>query len=889
MATPTSSTPLNPSSASKRVAGHVSTPSHLGFSPAPRSVPSPAATRKEHAGKTPVNHPTTSSHGSKTLGGTPMIHSLSQQGITNGSSPGAHTLSFGTPLGLGVEGITPGTFNMPTPGMAALPMSFTISELGVASGVTAPKRNEDEERRVKMRRVLKSIGKPKGRVSEEAMARISRMVGFDLAIDHETPEERVKNASLVGNRSFDIAGKKILLEVTLKDQRPEDVTAAFATENAGLHEQAQAVGKVLLDDLRDAGEVLLSASLDRFAANLERLASIDCLSTDHFDSFEALSGIYTSLRRLYDQEVTATSEIEVVRRRSGKPVVHADGQIGFKIAYWDADRFYDDSKKGDDVIGLFTLGLRIERSSAGIYPSVRVSDQWLQDPLELSTTELSTTIPWQEPLPTLILASTNEDAMVVDSEPKLPDLRFTAKLDPPVVLPWQVATSVLQSVGLPAPQLVTYPPAWHAMAVDPSGKTPFNLMAARVMVAEKSVLVMKGGEETEITHAYVLDVAKPDGGYKLERLPFAHPRQLVELLPTLRQWACLGSLVKSLFAGDSRAAGKLGTTSVTGTTGNGIVKRNAPIPISLNDLLTPPTTPPSVDRLAVSVSLATSPVPILSFIFSTAMDRPVCNVIVQVLQNGVLSVIDTEGFTDDAGTEVVDDATSKRLSEALEACGDLGVWLEWTLLAEPQINALRDSQAQISIKLSAKMCYTITKYHTICHCFGKTIIAGEPCIRALASSLSRCWDTTDLGIENEASLCPRCAKGISLSPELVGDHDHNPQLSRMSSHTSVSSQGSSAPGVELLEKMKRVTSNMSLSSMANERYHTSPNPSGEGNSGQGREMGDLERMAFCLPGADTASASDSSPTGQKSWNPENLHWRTFGGSEASVKFKRGAS
>ncbi|KAK1090170.1 hypothetical protein LTR48_008820, partial [Friedmanniomyces endolithicus] len=48
-----------------------------------------------------------------------------------------------------------------------------------------------------------------------------------------------------------------------------------------------------------------------------------------------------------------------------------------------------------------------------------------------------------------------------------------------------------------------------------------------------------------------------------------------------------------------------------------------------------------------------------------------------VLQNGVLSVIDTEGFTDDAGTEVVDDATSKRLSEALEACGDLGVWLEW--------------------------------------------------------------------------------------------------------------------------------------------------------------------------------------------------------------------
>jgi len=180
------------------------------------------------------------------------------------------------------------------------------------------------------------------------------------------------------------------------------------------------------------------------------------------------------------------------------------------------------------------------------------------------------------------------------------------------------------------------------------------------------------------------------------------------------------------------------------------------------------------------------------------------------------------------------------------------------------------------------MCYTITKYHTVCHCFGKTIIAGEPCIRALASSLSRCWDTTDLGIENEASLCPRCAKGMSLSPELLSDHDNHPQLSRMSSHTSVSSHASSAPGVELLEKMKRVTSNMSLSSMASEKHHASPKPRDEDSTG------DLERMAFCLPDASTAPASNSTP-GRKVWTPENLHWRTFGGSEASVKFKRGAS
>ncbi|TKA63708.1 hypothetical protein B0A55_10386 [Friedmanniomyces simplex] len=669
MATPTPTAPPNPSSASKRAAVHVSTPSHLGFSPAPRSVPSPATTRKEHAGKTPVNHPTTSSHGSKTLGGTPMIQNLSQQGHTN--SPSANMLSFGTPVGLGVDGITPGTFNMHTPGMAGVPMSLTMSDLGVTSGAGAPKRNEDEERRVKMRRVLKSIGKPKGRISEEAMARISRRVGFDLAIDHETPEERVKNASLVGNRSFDIAGKKILLDVTLKDQRPESVTASFATENAGLQEQTEAVGKVLLDDLLNAGEVALNASLERFAGNLERLACIDWLSSDHFDSFEALSGIYTSLRRLYEQESADASTLEVLRRRSGRPMVHADGQIGFTIAYWDTARVDDGSKEGNNANSLSKLALGIERSFGGLYPSVRVSDNWLPDPLELLTTELGSSIPWQDPLPSVVPVSRSGDAMIVEGDPKLPDLRFTAKLDPPIVLPWQVATNVLQTFGLAEPQLLVYPPAWHTVLLDPSSTAPFNAMAERAVTAEQSVLMTKGGEEIEISHSYTLDVAKPDGGYTLERLQFAHPRQLIELLPTLRQWACFGSLMKSLFAGNAIS------TKKSRVPGNATVKRNAPIPISLDDLLTPPATPLSTNKVAVSVSLATSPVPTLSFIFSTAMDRPICNVTVQVLQNGVLSVTDAEGLAGDDKTEEISSTHGKRLVEALETCGDIGVWIEW--------------------------------------------------------------------------------------------------------------------------------------------------------------------------------------------------------------------
>ncbi|KAK3067289.1 hypothetical protein LTR53_015922 [Teratosphaeriaceae sp. CCFEE 6253] len=533
MATPTPTIPSHPSSASKRAGGQVSTPAHLGFSP-PRSVPSPATLRKDHAGKTPINHPTTSSHGSKTLGGTPMIHSLSQQGHTG--SPSANMLSFGTPVGLGVEGITPGTFNMATPAMVSIPMGLTLSDLGATPGATAPKRNEDEERRLKMRRILKKIGAPKGRVSHDAIVRVSRRAGFDVATDTDT-------------KLLSIAGRKVLIDVAMKDHKPDTATAVFATENAGLQAQTQAVATVLLDDLHNAGQVSLSAKLDGFAANLERLAALDRLSSEHLDAFEALSGIHTSLRRLYELESAVASDLEVMRRKSGKPVAHLDGRIGLGIAYWHSTFTEQDKVKGS--IDDFKLSLGIEHSSAALYPSIRVSHSWLPDPLELAVTDSELTIPWQEPDATLIPTSSQGNAMAIDGDEKLPDLRFAAKLEPPIVLPWHVATHVLQSFGVPAPQLFVLPPSWHSMLLDPTNIAPFNAVNPHTVTAQHSVLLSHEGKDAETTHTYALDVVKPDGGYRLAELPFAHPRQLVEALPTLRQWAFFGSLVQRVFAGSA--------------------------------------------------------------------------------------------------------------------------------------------------------------------------------------------------------------------------------------------------------------------------------------------------------------------------------------------------
>lgn len=172
------------------------------------------------------------------------------------------------------------------------------------------------------------------------------------------------------------------------------------------------------------------------------------------------------------------------------------------------------------------------------------------------------------------------------------------------------------------------------------------------------------------------------------------------------------------------------------------------------------------------------------------------------------------------------------------------------------------------------MCFSTTSYYTGCSHYGKPTIA-EPCIRAIAAnSKSGCWHVESLGVETVDGRCPRCIKDIPLlDPQNLGD-----MLSRISSASSFSS-GSSTPTMNMLEGIKRSRSNMSLSSMASDNS----NRSTDAREGQAHGLGyDLEREAFWL----RDSAVEEVGKKGKVLEPENLHWRTFGGSAASVTFKR---
>ena len=604
-----------------------------------------------------------------------MMHNLSQTGSV--PSPSANMLSFSTPNGLGIDGITPSGLGLLTPSLGGAAMIPSMSELGLT--VSGGKRNEDEERRAKMRRVLKAIGKPKGRVSEEGIARVSRRVGFanDIDVGELTPEEKERK---VGNRPIAAAGNTIVIEIDMKDHVPRNVQVMYSVESEALQEQGARAGRVLLNDLKSPEGAGMQVKLDRFAENLERLARLDRLSSGGVNCFEALAGVYTSLRRLYDEEKKAALTVissdgaddgsmadkEVVCRQSGIPLAHERGKLGLAIDYWKAGNFRqdDETRVGDEKVEyedqIFTLNIEVEPASANSYPSIRVSTTWLPDPLRLSEEDLDTHIPWQDPPPTFLTTGTGDVTM--DGTQRLPDLRFVTKLEPPLIMPYQTAMNILAAVGVAHVPIMTIPLSYSALLLGQSavnGQQPLTFSTS----SERDVYSERNGEDTTIKHRYTLTNVKPDWGYTLSELPFSHPRQLIELLPTLRQWALTGQLLKGCFTPSPPHETVLNHTNGA----HGDID-------SLDDLLDAPNNTGSVP---VTIALATSPTPTLDLTFPHPRADGTANISVgvQILPNAHLVVVSEEGVLNNEDTD--SPAKMPKFAKALEVCCDLSVWIEW--------------------------------------------------------------------------------------------------------------------------------------------------------------------------------------------------------------------
>ncbi|KAH0288566.1 hypothetical protein M436DRAFT_69775 [Aureobasidium namibiae CBS 147.97] len=689
-----------------------SNPAHANTQ-TPRSVPSTAA--KASSLTTP--QPQHASSSKPAAGGIAMTSSLSQTSNSSlhalsamsnnllAASPSANLLAFASPAALaGLDMATPSA--LLDAAAASQPMNLTLSDLGISSH----KRNEDDDRRLKLDTILASLLGPRhnrrfGRVSEEGLRRVGRWAGLDVEVEAKREARKFE-----GNRPVAVAGKNnVLIDFQFKNNLPTHIDLSFSSQDQAVTAHQAAAASVLLDDLTPLpGTSAINTKLDRFAANLETLARLDKLSVyDQLNCFEAITGVYESLKKLYEHEKQAArtivqakrgnaelrAERHVLCKRSGRPQMHARRKIGLSLDYWmeksnmypsdysdasamDIDPKPSDTPRKESGDTIFALDITAEAGTPDAYSSIRVSSSWIADRIFKSAEEttdptdlLSGTqsIDWQDPAPTLLSDSNqnNNDAMAIDSNPntgaqKLPAVRFVARLNPPLAMPWTAAAAILQSVGA-ADVLSAMPDVQRtyegSLLQKPSDVPLLNKPLQSCGPAASTTTSVLTPDGASVQHENALYVPRQDFGHVLTSIPFAHPRQVVALLPVLRQWAYLGSLLKGTFLRPNSNAPSQEESS-----------------LSLADLMSG-TDISSASAVAVDVSLSTQPSPTLEFVFPVkGAESGSTSLSTSISADGHVVVLSQNVVK---GSQEEQDKAALRMAKALELVGDIGVWVEW--------------------------------------------------------------------------------------------------------------------------------------------------------------------------------------------------------------------
>lgn len=366
------------------------------------------------------------------------------------------------------------------------------------------------------------------------------------------------------------------------------VLLQFPTSPAIVNKHVDKAGEILLRDLEIAGnESPLSKKLNNFAANLEKLAVQDSLGQANkpFNCFEAIAGIYESLEKLHKWEVEKLKESSemigkspeflektVMCTHSGRPTMHARNRLGLSLDYWQ-----EKSRLAQQKDGVKTWALLVECSKKPFtfYTSARVSENWISSEIEkinppaedlLLAAADGPVLDWLEPETTFIPGPDppkegepprGDIIEHVDETTGLrrPEIMFVAKFDPPLIVPGSVAAQLYNIVNMTFD--TTHPSAYFDDLMFPRSAEEQLSNDTRVLKREVTVQVFgKDGQKTTRNHKNNLWVEGFEYGYRLTELPFSHPRQLVEMIPYLRQYAFTSTLLEKSFGSSSRPLSK---------------------------------------------------------------------------------------------------------------------------------------------------------------------------------------------------------------------------------------------------------------------------------------------------------------------------------------------
>ncbi|KAI9055831.1 hypothetical protein LZ554_000770 [Drepanopeziza brunnea f. sp. 'monogermtubi'] len=500
----------------------------------PRSVvPSPQQLKKS---------PSNTNTNSNTIYGYPVGgHPTNSSFGVGYDSPSAAMALGGVPgLELGLEGLG-------VPGMGG----------GMAN---------DDERKRKMGQLIDTLQTSKGRLSENGVERLARRMGLDPIFDIE---------DTTVPRTLIIAGKALSLDIEFDHDVVKKVILAFPEALDMVTRHTGKAEAILLKDLQfQAHESPLTKKLDRFAANLEILAASDKLSViPGLNCHEAIAGIYESVERLHlwevdrlkeTQEMAERSDAYVVKTamctKSGKPVIHARDRLGLSLEYWQERR----RLASDKPEKTWSLVIQCAPISDLVYTPLRVSQHWISDDIQKADAtaedralepDNGPVLDWQEPESTLLPPTDPPKADGMEgleglTGQKYPEVMFVAKFDPPLVVPYTLASQIYASTVYP---MVYYGSPHFDALLFPLDAHDIEHDGMRIIPRERTVTAYsKEGVKLESKQTHELWIEKADFGYTLTELPFSHPKQLVEMLPALRQYAFLSTVLNNSFGAGTK-------------------------------------------------------------------------------------------------------------------------------------------------------------------------------------------------------------------------------------------------------------------------------------------------------------------------------------------------
>lgn len=232
-------------------------------------------------------------------------------------------------------------------------------------------------------------------------------------------------------------------------------------------------------------------------------------------------------------------------------------------------------------------------------------------------------------------------------------------------------------VNIKAPQLYGYLPTFDSLLfpIPPgSNQDPSEL---RAISRKRDVRIYDKDQNPAVKpHRNTLYIYKQVYSHRVTEIPFSHPQQLIYMLPLLRQYAFLSTLLENSFGSETKEAEPLpkpGDASVHPPKSN-VTTRDELADFMKSASVSDDTA--SSSELKFDVTLWVHPMPHLQVVFP--FKDSIANIILKILEDGVVEVAEENVLP-----RVEEDKrqgkqlTRADLGKVLEHMEDLCKWAEW--------------------------------------------------------------------------------------------------------------------------------------------------------------------------------------------------------------------